>query len=437
MKKRAALWVVAAFGVLALPFIVLLSGERAPGTSPLWDFSKGLGFGALAIAGLQFALTARFRGMSHPFGIDIIYLFHRYMALGALALMLSHFGILYIWFEESLGDLNPLTARWELTAGRVALAAFALLVITSEFRKRLRIEYGWWRTMHVVLAITAFGAAIAHVLGVGHFTAAADKRAMILALSAGWLLLMIWVRVVRPWLQVRNPWRVIDNIAERGGVHTLILEPVGNPLRNWKPGQFAWLTLGYSPYGLREHPFTMSNAPEEGPQVAFSIKPLGDFTEKVITTKPGTLAWIDGPYGAFSVDMEPQTDGFVMIAGGIGITPMISNLRSMKARGDTRPVILFYANPAWEDVTFRDELKALENQIDLTVIHVIEKPPEHWEGEAGFLDKAVLERHLNEEARHWSHMLCGPLPMTDAVHSALLEIGVPIWRIDSEIFDLV
>lgn len=437
MKKRAAFWVVAAFLVLALPFAILMSGERAGGTLPLWDFSKGLGFGALAVAGLQFALTARFRGMAHPFGIDIIYLFHRYMAMGALALMLGHFGILYIWFEEALGDLNPLTARWELTAGRVALLAFGLLVITSEFRKRLKIEYGWWRTLHVALAILAFGAAIAHVLGVGHFTSAADKRAMILIASAGWLLLLVWVRLIRPWRQTRHPWKVVENISERGGVNTLVLEPSDKKLRHWKPGQFTWLSIGNSPFALREHPFTMSNAPEDGPRIAVSIKPLGDFTADVVKVKPGTTAWIDGPYGAFSIDMEPDTEGFVMVAGGIGITPMISNLRSMRARGDSRKVILFYANKAWDDVTFREELEALETQINLNVVHVIESPPENWDGETGFLNQEILERHLPEETRHWSHMLCGPVPMTNAVRPALLSMGVPIWRIDSEIFDLV
>ena len=65
---------------MALPFVVLMTGERVPGTGRLRDFSKGLGFGALAGAGMQFALTARFRRMAHPFGIDVIYLFHRYMA---------------------------------------------------------------------------------------------------------------------------------------------------------------------------------------------------------------------------------------------------------------------------------------------------------------------------------------------------------------------
>lgn len=437
MKKRAAFWVIAAFCVLAVPFLILISGQRAAGTNLLWDFSKGLGFGALAVAGLQFVLTARFRGMAQPFGIDIVYLFHRYMAMGALALMLAHFGILYIWFEPALGDLNPLTARWELTVGRVALVAFTLLVITSEFRKRLGIEYGWWRTMHVALAIIAFGAAITHVLGVGHFTASADKRAMIFGVSAGWLLLLVWVRVIRPWRQIRNPWQIAENIPERGGVHTLVLEPRGKTLKGWMPGQFAWLTVGNSPFGLREHPFTISNAPEDGPNVSLSIKPLGDFTGDVIKAKPGTPAWIDGPYGAFSIDMEAATRGFVMIAGGIGITPMIANLRSMKARGDTRPVILFYANKAWSEVTFREELEALAREMDLKVVHVLETPPDDWDGESGFLDRNILERHLNDETRSWAHMLCGPPPMTDAARTALLEMDVPLWRIDSEIFDLV
>ncbi|RJL07488.1 ferric reductase-like transmembrane domain-containing protein [Paracoccus siganidrum] len=437
MTMRASLWVLAAFAAMALPFVVLLSGERAPGTGWLRDFSKGLGFGALAAAGLQFALTARFRRLAHPFGIDVVYLFHRYLALGAVLLMLGHFGIFYIWYHDDLGQLNPLTARWELTMGRLALLAFALLVVTSEFRKQLRIEYGLWRTAHASLAVVAFAAAILHVLGVGHFTGTTDKRLLMLGVTAGWLLLLAWVRLGKPWYQTHNPWRVTHNIAERGGVHTLVLEPLGQGLRRRRPGQFAWLTLGHSPYGLREHPFTLSDAPEGGPSIAMSIKPLGDFTDKAVTTPVGATAWLDGPYGAFSIDMEPGAPGFVMIAGGIGITPVISNLRAMAARGDMRPVVLFYANPDWEGVTFREELEALQERMRLKIVHVIEEPPDDWEGETGHLTKKILARHLGEATRDWPHMLCGPVPLTDAAKQALRELGVPLWRIDSEIFDMV
>lgn len=95
---RQIAWIAAIPAVLALPFLVLLRGERVEGNGFLFDLSMGFGFGALAVAGLQFALTARFRRLSHPFGVDIVYVFHRYMAIGALGLMLAHFGVLYFWF---------------------------------------------------------------------------------------------------------------------------------------------------------------------------------------------------------------------------------------------------------------------------------------------------------------------------------------------------
>lgn len=433
----ATVWVTAMFVAAALPFVVLMTGERVPTGDFLWNLSKGLGFGALAMAGLQFVLTARFRRMTHPFGIDIVYLFHRYLAIGALALMLGHFGILYLWYEEALGVLNPLEARWELTAGRVALVSFAALVISSEFRKWLRIEYELWRYLHVGLAVLAFSAAILHVLGVGHFTAAAQTRALWLGVTLGFLVMLAWVRIVKPWQQRQNGWRLVDNIEERGGVRSLVFEPEGRGLRRWKPGQFVWLTLENSAFGLREHPFTIASAPEDAPRVTLSIKALGDFTERATATQAGARGHLDGPYGAFSIDNEPGAGGFVMIAGGIGITPMLANLRAMRARGDRRPVVLFYANSRWDDVAFREELDAMKDRLDLALVHVLEDAPEGWDGEKGYLTREVLERHLPPESRDWPHLLCGPPPMTDAARKALLEIGVPLSAIDSELFDMV
>lgn len=437
LSWRALFWIALAALALALPFIVLLAGDRAAGTSFLWDFSMGLGFGALAAAGLQFVLTARFQPMTRPYGIDIVYLFHRYFAIGAVALMLGHFAILYIWFEDALGDLNPLTAEWELTMGRVALGCFILLIITSEFRKTLHIPYELWRYGHIALAIIGFGAAVAHIIGVGHFTGEADKAILWLGVAVSWVGLMVWTRLIRPFRLWRNPWRIVENIEREGGVHSLVLEPMGKRLGHWKPGQFVWLTLGATPFALKEHPFTISTPPEQGPQVTLSIKPLGDFSQWAVHTRPGARAYLDGPYGAFSIDNEPDADGYVMIAGGVGITPMMSNIHAMEERDDPRPVILIYGNKEWESAHFREELAELEGKLKLKVVHVLEDPPEDWDGETGFIDRKILERHLPANSRDWPHFLCGPGPLTDAAKSDLQAMGVPLSRIDSEIFDLV
>lgn len=422
---------------LALPFIVLLTGERPPATDFLWSFSMGLGFGALALAAMQFALTGRLRWLTHPFGADIVYLCHRYLSWAALALMLAHFAILYIWYQPALGVLNPLEARWELTSGRVALGCFIVLVISSQFRKRLGLAYEWWRYLHLVLAVIGFAAAVAHVLGVGTYTAAADKRTLWIGVTVGWIGLLAWSRIGRPWLQARNPWTVIANEPERGGVHTLKLAPQRRGLAHWKPGQFAWLSIGRSPFALKEHPFTISSPPEAGPELTFSIKPLGDDTARLIKIPTGTRAYVDGPYGAFSIDREPDAPGFVMIAGGIGITPIFANLKALALRGDPRPVILIYANKDLSGASFREELDALRTKLDLTIVHIPEDPPDDWDGEAGFIDEKVLARNLPPQSRTWPHLMCGPGPMLDAARKALRARGVPLMEIDTEVFDLV
>jgi len=435
---RVGFWLLVGFGAVALPFAVLLSGAVRPAPKGvLWDFAMGAGFAALALTALQFALTGRIKWLTNPFGADIVYVFHRFLSWGAVALMALHFGVLYLWYQPALGELNPLSARWELTAGRVALLCFGLLIVTSELRKWLKIEYHFWRVMHVMLAVTGFAAALAHVLGVGNYSAMADTLALWLGVTVVWFGFVIWSRLIRPMVQMAHGWRVVANVAERGGVHTLTLRPDGAGLRMWRPGQFAWLAVGNSPYTLREHPFTISSAPEQGPEIAFSIKPLGDDSERLAKTPVGARAYVDGPFGTFTVDREGDAAGFVMIAGGIGITPVMANLAALCARGDRRRVILLYANKTLEDAPFREELAQMAREIDLKVVHVPEAAPEGWQGEVGMIDADILARHLPAHSRDWPHMLCGPAPMTKAVIAALRRMGVPKWRIDLEAFEIV
>ncbi|MFN4154327.1 MAG: ferric reductase-like transmembrane domain-containing protein [Paracoccaceae bacterium] len=435
---RASFWLMAGLALIALPFATILLGTDRPApTHPLWDFAMGCGFAALSLAAAQFALTGRIKLLTTPFGADIIYLFHRFLSWGLLGLMLMHFGILYIWYQPALGTLNPLTARWELTSGRVALACFGLLVVTSELRKRIWLEYHGWRVLHIALAVTGTAAAMAHMLGVGKYSAMSGSRALWIGIAVIWAGFVLWSRLLRPMVLARNPWRVVSNEAERGGVHTLTLRPEGQPLRAWKPGQFAWLTIGHAAWAMREHPFTISTAPDRGPEISFSIKPLGDDSERMARTPPGTLAYVDGPYGTFSIDREATADGFVMIAGGVGITPILSNLHAMQSRRDPRPVILLYANSTLEEASFREELDAIAQDIPLSLIHVPETPPDDWHGDAGMIDKALLARHLPGASRNWPHMLCGPGPMITAVTRGLTGLGVPAHRISSEVFDMV
>jgi predicted ferric reductase len=440
---RAAAWLALGVVLLALPFAVILAGDPPAARGLTHDLSLGLGFAGLSLAGMQFALTGRIKPLLRPFGADIVVVFHRYLSWGVVALLLGHFGILYLWHRQDLGVLNPWRADPHMTAGRVALGCLVLLVASSELRKRIGLEYLWWRRLHVGLALAGFGGAIWHVLGAGHFTAQDATRILWLAVTLAWLVLMLWTRVLRPWRQARNPWRVIGNTEEGGGIRSLVLRPEGRPLRGWRPGQFAWLAVGTSPFSLREHPFTISTAPERGPELRFSIKPLGDDSRRISETPPGTIAHVDGPYGVFSIDRAASAPGFVMIAGGIGITPILANLHALADRRDTRPVTVIHANDDWHDTAFRGELDRLSRRLRLRVVHVVRQPPrdgwppDGFEVRAGLVDAAALADLLPPETRDRAHMICGPAPMLAAVRRALLAMGVPRGHIDSDVFDLV
>ncbi|NLG26639.1 MAG: oxidoreductase, partial [Chloroflexi bacterium] len=140
-------------------------------------------------------------------------------------------------------------------------------------------------------------------------------------------------------------------------------------------------------------------------------------------------------YGAFSPDRYADAEHLVLIAGGVGIAPMMSILRTMVDRGDTRPVTLLYGSRDWDNIAYREELAELEQRLKLRVVHVLERAPEGWQGETGFVTDQVLARHL-PAAVDYHVFLCGPLGMLNAVEAALAKLNVPETRIHLERFDL-
>jgi ferredoxin-NADP reductase len=171
-------------------------------------------------------------------------------------------------------------------------------------------------------------------------------------------------------------------------------------------------------------------------RVCFSANEAGDFTQSLKHREPGTFAWIEGPYGSFVPDPDSDVDLF-LVAGGIGITPMMSMLRTFRQQDDQRRIILLYANPDLEQAAFYEELESLQGELNLEVIHVVENPPDDWTGESGLIDDALLTRYLDRLDDPVQYMTCGPEPVMDQVESVLRSRGIDWRRIFSERFEIV
>lgn len=432
----AAAWTLVYLTLVSLPLLVLLVGVVPAGLGFWWDLSIALGFAGLGVMALQFGLTARFRRASAPFGIDIIYYFHRWMGIGGFALLVGHWAILRITAPAALGSAMPGEAPAYMSAGRGALLLIVVLLITSVCRKRLHLEYDRWRILHGVLAVATLLLAGWHIVGAAYYTAAPWSRGLLGAYTAAWVGLLFWVRLGKPWRMLRRPWRVAAVRPEAGSTWTLTLEPHGHEGIRFQPGQFAWLFLGRSPFRAREHPFSIASSAEAGPGLEFTIKELGDFTRTVGRTPIGTEAWVDGPHGVFTVDRHPDAPGFGFVAGGVGIAPIMSMLRTLADREDGRPVRLLYANDHWEKVLFREELDALAGRLDLATTHVIRSPPPEWGGEVGLLTPDILRRWAPSGLERAEYFLCGPGPMRTIAERTLGDLGVPVTHIHSELFEM-
>jgi predicted ferric reductase len=241
---------------------------------------------------------------------------------------------------------------------------------------------------------------------------------------------------VVPYRLLRVPWVVDEVVAERGRAWTLVLRPAGHPGMRFLPGQFAWLTIGRSPFAIEDHPFSFSSSAEDRERVTMTIKEAGDFTDGVGALTPGTPAYLEGPHGAFSIDRY-EGKGCVFVAGGVGITPVMSMLRTLADRSDARPQLLVYGAGRWEDVTFREELEDLRTRLDLRIVYVLSEAPPDWHGAKGRITAVLLADHLPEDRAEYLYFVCGPSAMMDAVEAALRRTGVPWPSIYTERFDLV
>jgi ferredoxin-NADP reductase len=112
-------------------------------------------------------------------------------------------------------------------------------------------------------------------------------------------------------------------------------------------------------------------------------------------------------------------------------------IRTLADQGDKRPVVLMYGSKDWDAITFREELEELKTRLDLTVVHVLENPPDGWTGERGFITAAVMQRHLSPAYAAHEYFICGPNVMMDAIETALGTLGVPMSKYHSERYSFV
>src|SRR6476620_1292245 len=135
---RGAVWILVYLLFILAPLFALLAGSHPPHRDFWTEFSVALGYSGLAMMGLQFGLTARFRYVTEPWGEDVIYHFHRQISLVAVGLVVAQPVILVAVQPHLLAPSNILEAPWTAHFALVSIFSVIALVVAALWRVALK-----------------------------------------------------------------------------------------------------------------------------------------------------------------------------------------------------------------------------------------------------------------------------------------------------------
>jgi predicted ferric reductase len=393
---------------------------------------KMLGLAAATLLFFQLIQAARLKVLDRVFSLPGLFRSHRLNAIVIFFLALLH-PILVLSSEEKL--IIPLELRyWPEWVGVGVLTLIVIHFSVSQWRRAFRITFHGWLLWHRCVGVFILGLAALHILFVSEtFSEEGFPRTAVMVSTAIIVVLWLWVR--SGWLRVRKMPLAVTRVAPEGKSCTCIeLSPITDRPFQYLPGQFVFVSV-HSKYISREpHPFTLSSTPTRPQCLQITVRASGDWTRHIDRVVEGDSVSIQGPFGRFSHILTDPDREIVMIAGGIGITPMLSMLRFMVDRQDHRAVTLIWSNHSREDIVYEEEFNDLMSKpIGLRSVFVF--TGSSAEGvSTGRLNLEKLQTMLQTCSRRAAIFMCGPVQMMKQVKGDLKRIGFTSCSIYTETF---
>jgi predicted ferric reductase len=426
--KDVVAWSIRA--ILASVAVVLvglwLKGGGVTGVHDEAGFLTSLGrltglFGAYLLL-IQVLLMARLPFMEWVAGFGRLAAWHRLNGKLSLLLILAHVGTItlgYALTDRISIQAEAVTLLTQYPGMPAALAGtmmLILVVVTSLVIVRRRLRYETWFLVHFMSYLAIFLAWFHQIPTGTVFVSSPLAIAFWTALYVATLQFVLLFRVGQPI--VSSLWhrlRVAEVIQEGPGVVSLRITGRRLEWLNAQAGQFfQWRFLDRERWA-ESHPFSLSAAPD-GRSFRITIKDLGDFSSRIGKIKPGTPVIAEGPFGAFT-DEARTREASVLIAAGIGITPIRALLEKM--RGD---IVLVYRASTPTDLIFRDELEQLARLRGATLRYVIGSRKQL--GTLSLFSRDHLRRLVPDLATREMY-ICGPRAMMRTVKRNAQHLGVP------------
>lgn len=407
---------IEAVAVLSPCFLALAVGTGEPET--LWS-------NLLVITGSQAAATivvaalfaSRFKAVTRSIGIDSAINVHKVLGVSAVIFTLLHLISVVADSPTNVWLLDTSQAPVRALTGLSALVVLSLMIIFANKEKRF---YERWRWAHRAGALLSVSFIVWHIVGVDQLINSAPWLIFFVAL----LFCMIALPLSR-WRRSTHHKKYIvsDVVSESPTASTLTLTPTTDDDLKFTAGQFVWIRLSRF-FWAEDHPFTIASSEYER-TIKITFRHLGDWTTSSLTAlRPGRTVWVDGPHGAMTLNRVPIGSNVALLGIGVGLTPVMSILRTLSQNDPNRFHIRVLLTPT-EDL-FLQELVDMEDQFEnMKVLLNIQRP----------ITSRTFTKHF-DNPRDWYFLICGPPTMVIHCQEALWELNVPEGHILTEQFEI-
>jgi predicted ferric reductase len=376
----------------------------------LWQYLLGVRF-----------IFARFVG-------DLIWLSKLHKKLGIFGFLIIVTHPLGLILQSGLAAYIPNFAEEYgiyLFLGQLAFFMVAATWIGSGFFRH-KISFRTWKRIHLTnYAILPL--ALVHALYLNPSVARFPLLHYYLWGIAATFVAIVAIRLLAQLGVLKYQSQIVEKLNVTSDVVELKLAASDSLLKS-KPGQFIYVQL--TQFG-ESHPFTIASVDVGRRTISIAPKSLGAFSTLLNHTPAQTPIWIDGPYGIFTYE-APQVEPTVFIAGGIGITPFLRQIRDLAPQG--HDLYLFYGCKTEADFAFGPELQLLASKYSNFKLIPIMSEQTDFYGEKGFINWELLQKYLGQNISRARYFICGPAIMMSKLKKALKANSVLPTEIYTEEF---
>ncbi len=232
--------------------------------------------------------------------------------------------------------------------------------------------------------------------------------------------------VARIKTKTPSPYKLTAIVTDTHDTNTFRFELPADATLDMLPGDFLYVHATVNGKSLKRA-YTPSSLPGTTGFFDLTVKRYasGIVSRSLHEQRVGDTVLMSGPNpGGHWVDGMAKRVGFV--AGGTGITPMISIIRWILATRIEAELFLIFANKTEADIIFRQEWdRDVRDYPHFHCYHILEQPPAGWTQGSGRVTAEILREHLPPPGPDTCVFLCGPPPMVDMLEATLKDLGYP------------